>query len=150
MLYKIVPWCTILLHGIQTGAWAAATNAVGQWIQADFGSDHRVLSVSTQARSDVNFQYVRSYYISHKTDGTAWVQLPTLYQGNTDGLTTVTNELPAGLVARYVRLTVQTWHSHIALRWNVWGCEPTSELARVHDIENILVYVRMSEFIKDS
>ena len=114
------------LHGVQTGAWLAETNAVGQWIQADFGSDHRILSVSTKARSDFP-QYVKSYYISHKTDGTAWVQLPTLYEANTDTLTTVTNVLPSDIVARYVRLTVQTWQGYIALRWNIWGCEQTGE-----------------------
>ena len=121
-----VHYTAYVLHGVQTGAWAAATNTVGEWIQADFGSDHRVLSVSTQARSDVT-QYVRSYYISHRTDGTLWVQLPTLYQGNTDGVTTVTNQLPYGIVARYVRLIVRSWQGHIALRWNIWGCQQTGE-----------------------
>ena len=128
LVTKLFPpiFLLILVHGVKTGAWAAATNAVGQWIQADFGSDHQVLSVSTQGRSDY-IQYVKSYYISHKTDGTAWVQLPTLYEANTDTLTTVTNVLPSGIVARYVRLTVQTWEGHISLRWNIWGCAQTGE-----------------------
>ena len=112
------------------GAWLARYNNQDQWVQADLGTTQRIESVTTQGRpSDVYVQRVTTYYISYSQDGTNWVDIPTLYSGNVDQFTKKTNDLPPNTVARFVRLRPQTWHNHIALRFDVVGCAVPSKIS---------------------
>ena len=76
-------------------------------------------------------QRVTSYYISYSSDYTYWVDIPTLYIGNSDQFTKKTNNLPANTVARFVRLRPQAWYHHIALRFDVVGCAVPSKIMQL-------------------
>ena len=103
------------------GVWSARVNDQNQWIQADLQTTHRIESVTTQGRPGYN-QRVTSYFVSYSQDGTRWVNIPTLYDGNTDSNTKVANILPDNIEARYVRLRPNTWIRHISMRFDVTGC----------------------------
>ena len=45
------------------GSWLAASNNLGQWLQADLGNWTRITGVATQGRQDSN-QWVKSYSLS--------------------------------------------------------------------------------------
>ena len=109
------------------GAWAAATLDQNQWIQVDFISTHRILSVTTQGRP-ANSELVTSYYVSYSQDGANWMDIATLYDGNVDSDTKRTNYLPAFTEARFLRLRPHAWSTQIAMRFDVTGCKVTSKL----------------------
>ena len=46
-----------------SGSWIAASNTLGQWLQADLGNWTRITGVATQGRQDSN-QWVKSYSLS--------------------------------------------------------------------------------------
>ena len=84
-----------------------------------------VRSIATQGRSDAA-QWVTSYTLQFSLDEVNWTPIPNLddpckpFTGNTDQNTIVTHSL--NVVARYVRLNVQTFHGHPSLRWGVFAC----------------------------
>ena len=76
---------------------------------------------------------VTSYYVNVKSaagdDYTAVCgtdSCPQLFTGNDptrDKQTVVTNEFDWPIAARFVRLNPQSWFGHIALRWEIYGCD---------------------------
>ena len=104
------------------GSWSSKDKNKNQWIQADLRTAHRLESVITRGRPGHD-QWVKSYYISYSQDGTNWVDIPTLYSGNTDRDTKKTNNLPPNTAARYVRLRPNDWETYISMRWEVTGCD---------------------------
>ena len=106
----------------------AGTIDQNQWIQADLGKTHRIESVTTQGRPGTSLSHwVISYNISHSQDGINFVKLPTLYDGNNDRDTKMTNTLPANTQARFIRLRPHEWNDNIAMRFDVVGCALPSE-----------------------
>ena len=45
-----------------------------------------------------------------------------IFTGNWDKETVKKHELNPSFEARYVRVYPKTWHSHICLRWEIYGC----------------------------
>ena len=107
-----------------TGAWLARINDQNQWIQADLQATHRIESVTTQGRPNGGVrQWVRSYKVSYSQDGTNWLTLPGLYEGNFNRDEKKTNSLPDYTEARFIRLRPIEWFGHISMRFDVTGCE---------------------------
>ena len=104
------------------GSWSAKDKNKNQWIQADLRTTHRLESVITRGRPGHD-QWVKSYHVSYSQDGTNWVDIPTLYSGNTDRDTKKSNNLPPDTAARFVRLRPNEWETHISMRWEVTGCD---------------------------
>ena len=127
-------YARVVVYGfVLKGGWAGISYPF--WIQADLGSNHLITSVTTQGRHGYSpLQCVTSYYVSYKADGnsSSWQDVWTLYSGNSDANTWVTNELPPGIVARYVRLRPQAWVVHPTMRWNVMGCPYTATAGKSH------------------
>ena len=68
------PWQARLHNGPtnqSTGSWSAASNQVGEWLQIDFGEERVVTKLATQGRPSMD-QWVRSYKILFRSDGTSW------------------------------------------------------------------------------
>ena len=69
--------------------------------------------------------------MAHSLDGSVWEyvrndrNVALTFPANTDQNTRVTNELPAGLIARYIRLYLLTYHGHTSMRVEVMGCRVT-------------------------
>ena len=82
-------------------------------------------SIATQGRSDYR-HWVTSYTLHSSLDEVHLEPITNLHDpyqpftGNTDQNTIVTHSL--NVVARYVRLNVQTFHGHPSLRWGVFAC----------------------------
>ena len=109
-------------------SWSAGGNSAGQYIQADFGALRRIERIGTKGRGNYP-QWVTSYTFAYSVDGSTYEYILNddnshrVFQANANQNTEVVNDLDDVYVARYVRLVVQTWYSHISLRWEVYGCD---------------------------
>ena len=118
-----------LFSHLSDRGWAAASNDENQWIQADFGSDHTIFSIITQGRWSFN-QWVASYVMRHSLNGNDWTELATTFPANTAEDEKVVNVLPSNPIARYVKLKPQTWSGHVALRWEIVGCQSSEFIGK--------------------
>ena len=82
----------------------------GAWIRADLGENRIVVAIRT--RGDTVY-FVTQFEISISTDGFEWSDvvddfgLTIVFEGNTDGSTIVTNQMPTPIETRFVQLNVQ-------------------------------------------
>ncbi|XP_033104771.1 lactadherin-like [Anneissia japonica] len=109
-----------------SGGWAAATNNLNQWIQADLGAIKGVIGVITQGRSE-DVQWVTSYKVNYSTDGSNY--LPVLgssgqvenFSANSDSNSEVKNIFNSVVYAQFIRINPITWQKHISLRFELLG-----------------------------
>ncbi|EDO29609.1 predicted protein, partial [Nematostella vectensis] len=106
--------------GARTGAWSAKHNNRLQWLQVDLGKLSKVVKVATQGRQDLN-QWVTTYKLAYSRDGVLFKYFPKVLSGNKDRNTVVTHSV-GPIYARYVRFYPQTWHGHISMRVELYGC----------------------------
>ena len=100
--------------------------------QVDLAEEKYLTKIATQCRGD-HLQCVTSYYVKVKitpensfTTVCGTTSCPQLFTGNDPGLdsdTVITNEFDWTIAARFVRLNPNTWERHIALRWEIYGCD---------------------------
>ena len=98
----------------------------------DLAAVNYLSKIATQCRSSF-MQCVTSYYVKVKiTSDDVYTAVcgtgscPKLFTGNDptrDLETVVTNEFDWPIAARFVRLNPQTWNNHIAMRWEIYGCD---------------------------
>ena len=109
------------------GGWAVKTNDENQWIEANLGDEKHIFSIVTQGRHDSE-QWVTSFKLQQSSAGTNFMTMKNtdgsdrIYRGNHDRNTKVTQTMPSGTKARFIRLLPQTWHNRISLRWGIFGC----------------------------
>lgn len=105
------------------GAWSAGHNNGYQWIQVDLGRMIRVTGVATQGREDYD-QWVVSYVITYSLDGKTFAQYKNsnVFPGNNDQNTVVKNALRPTIIASYIRIHPYSWHKHISMRLELYGC----------------------------
>eukprot|EP00118_Oscarella_pearsei_P005447 m.25086 g.25086 ORF g.25086 m.25086 type:complete len:509 (+) comp28733_c0_seq3:70-1596(+) len=115
-------------HGVAS-AWCSRVNDQSQWIQVNLGKHRIVTAVATQGRSDCCDQWVTSYEIEYGNDGSDWTTYmhpgsdkPMLFIGNSDKESVVKNALKGAISAQYVRIRPKSWHGHISLRFELFGC----------------------------
>ena len=101
----------------------------------DLAAVRYLSKIATQCRGEFPLlnQCVTSYYVNVKSayedDYTAVCgtsSCPQLFTGNDparDLETVVTNEFDWPIAARFVRLNPQSWNNHIAMRWEIYGCD---------------------------
>eukprot|EP00058_Branchiostoma_floridae_P006901 XP_002592389.1 hypothetical protein BRAFLDRAFT_67254 [Branchiostoma floridae] len=112
---------------VGAGAWAAEHDIIGQWLQVDLGEVKNVSGIIIQGQL-TNDQWVTSYKLRYSTDRLSWTTYANsdgsemVFPGNVDRNTPVTNLLDNPVDARYVRLVVQSWTRHIAMRVEIVGC----------------------------
>jgi len=98
--------------------WSARQNQVGQWWQMDLVHSQQVAGVVTQGRTAHN-QYVKSYKVQTSQDGRSWSYADggKIFKANTAANNVkVENKFASPISARFVRIVVQSWHSHISMR----------------------------------
>ncbi|XP_068729956.1 lactadherin-like isoform X3 [Montipora capricornis] len=111
-----------------SGSWSASKNAVGEWLQIDLGKETVVTKIATQGRPlDYLLQWVSSYKILLSLDGTNWNAYRSdgsekVFKGNSDTGTIVSHKLVPRITSRYVRFSVMSWHNHISMRVELYGC----------------------------
>ncbi|KAK3709925.1 hypothetical protein QZH41_020035 [Actinostola sp. cb2023] len=90
----------------------------------------KVTKIATQGRKTPYFgQFVTGYTLSYSNDSVSWTEYKGEdgstkdFVGNTDANTVVSHELPISINARYIRVVVQRWESHISMRMELYGCK---------------------------
>ena len=113
-------------------AWSVSDNddyEGNEWIQADFGTVQTIVAVLTQGQGTANLdEYVTQYKLELSDDGSWFTFVPNpvsgddLFEGNSDVNTVHRNDLPAGWVAKKVRLYPMDHDGWPSLRWEILGC----------------------------
>ncbi|XP_021353553.1 EGF-like repeat and discoidin I-like domain-containing protein 3 [Mizuhopecten yessoensis] len=121
--------------GTEYSAWCAPTNTQTDYLQVEFASLKTVSAISTQGRvqspSGPTFSfYTKSYLVRYSNDGITWTDVmennsPKVFPGNTDRETVVTNNLPAPVATKYIRVVPQSWSVSVCLRIDILGCDAT-------------------------
>ncbi|KAL9968117.1 hypothetical protein ACROYT_G026449 [Oculina patagonica] len=115
--------------GGKQGGWSSRTNDGSQWIQVALPSYTKVTRIATQGRNG-HGQWVTKYKLQYSDDGYTFhyyhvpgQNSPKEFDANQDSDTVVYHQLIPAINARYVRLQPTSWHNHISMRMELYGCE---------------------------
>merc|ERR1719379_1038957 len=95
-----------------TGAWCTTRNRAGEYMIMDAGRVSNITGVVTKGRGNAK-QWVKTFNVQWSTDGMQWNPIPGTWDG---GEAQKVSVFTPAVQARYVKLIVQTWHSHISMR----------------------------------
>jgi len=109
-----------------TGSWSTRLNAIGQYLQIDLRKERVVNKIATQGRPSY-YEWVTSYKLLFSSDGAKWNEYQNdsvvkVFTANSDRGTIVSHKLWPPIFSRYVRLSVMSWHHHISMRVELYGC----------------------------
>ncbi|XP_028514230.1 venom prothrombin activator pseutarin-C non-catalytic subunit [Exaiptasia diaphana] len=106
------------------GGWAAKSNTIGQWIQVDLSKVTIITAIATQGGQSDSC-WVKTYSVQYSDDGTSFKDYEggKTLPGNSDETTVVKNNLDPAITARYIRLLPKTYHNHMILRMELYGCQ---------------------------
>ncbi|XP_022782671.1 uncharacterized protein LOC111323557 [Stylophora pistillata] len=117
----------------KAGSWSAKYNNQGQWIQVDLLAYTKVTRTATQGRNAFA-QWVTKYGLQYREDGLHFIHYrepgqssPKEFIGNQDSDTIVSHQLAPAINARYIRLNPITWHNHVSMRIELYGCPACAE-----------------------
>ena len=116
-------------------AWMAGKKEPGEWLQFDFGEVRQVVGAVVQPRKGKSGHYVKSYEVERSVNGKDWFEVPGEYFGSKTAAKT--SYFPAPVSAQYVRLVVNEWNGHIAMRADVLLCRHGN--APNPDIRDVIV-----------
>jgi len=102
--------------------WCAHHNVKNTWVQWDFGADKIVTRSLNMGRHNCH-QWVKTYKILYKSEKTGWKWYPHTLNGGNWRWCRTNNLQP--VLARWIRIYVQTWHGHISMRADWDGCTPS-------------------------
>ncbi|XP_063212218.1 discoidin, CUB and LCCL domain-containing protein 1-like isoform X1 [Chroicocephalus ridibundus] len=126
-------------------SWAAEPGSDSTWLELDLGARRNITADSrdpsralpaptgiiTKGSSEQYDYYVTSYRVSSSRDGKNWRpyrgssgQEDKVFEGNADSYGEVSNAFIPPIVARYIRVTPQSWHQRVALKVALVGCQP--------------------------
>ena len=103
-----------------TRSWSARNNTADQWMKIDLGEITYVNAIITQGRQDSN-QWVEKYNLEYSIDNLTYINYPGSLTGNTDKSTKVYNYLYGDIIARWVKINIESWNAHISMRAGVEG-----------------------------
>ncbi|XP_029202215.2 uncharacterized protein LOC114966489 [Acropora millepora] len=111
----------------RVGSWLANRLDVYQYLQVNFGDWTKISRVATQGRNDAD-QWVTSFSLSYGYDSVFFRiykedNKKKIFQGNSDRYTVVMQALKNPIITRYIRIHPETWHSHISMRAEFYGCK---------------------------
>uniref|UniRef100_A0A8C6JQP6 Uncharacterized protein n=1 Tax=Melopsittacus undulatus TaxID=13146 RepID=A0A8C6JQP6_MELUD len=111
-------------------SWAAEPGSEAAWLELDLGARRNITGIITKGSSKQHDYYVKSYRVSSSRDGKNWRpyrgsngQEEKVFEGNTDSHGEVSNAFIPPIVGRYVRVTPQSWHQHVAMKVALLGCQ---------------------------
>ncbi|XP_054079982.1 discoidin, CUB and LCCL domain-containing protein 1-like isoform X2 [Rissa tridactyla] len=112
-------------------SWAAEPGSDSTWLELDLGARRNITGIITKGSSEQYDYYVTSYRVSSSRDGKNWRpyrgssgQEDKVFEGNADSYGEVSNAFIPPIVARYIRVTPQSWHQRVALKVALVGCQP--------------------------
>ncbi|XP_028417633.1 uncharacterized protein LOC114542082, partial [Dendronephthya gigantea] len=112
-------------------SWSARRNDQNQWIQVDLGRKETITVIATQGRSNYN-QWVKTFSVFYSLNGHTFEPykingIQKVFTGNTDRNSVVFNVLSPTITTRYIRIHPKTWHYHISMRLELYGCKREKE-----------------------
>ncbi|KAM7180046.1 coagulation factor V-like isoform 2-T2 [Macrochelys suwanniensis] len=117
----------------RTNAWQAKSNNNQQWLQIDLLKVKKITAITTQGCKSMSAeQFVKTYAILYSEEGTEWkpyMDDPTsvgkVFVGNEDSSGQVKHFLNPPIFSRFIRIVPKTWNRSIALRVELFGCDPS-------------------------
>ncbi|XP_022799212.1 discoidin-1 subunit B/C-like isoform X1 [Stylophora pistillata] len=110
------------------GAWSAAANSRNQWLRVDLGSKTEVKIIGTQGGNRYD-QWVTSYKLEYGNNGRSFRHYrdpesgnDKVFTANKDKDTVAYHKLNLPMRVRYIRVIPWTWHNHITMRMELYGC----------------------------
>ncbi|XP_031557799.1 nidogen-like [Actinia tenebrosa] len=97
------------------------------WVQIDLGTHTMVTGVATQGLGKSIGEWVKTYRVAYSDDGVTWYVLRNggrkkIFVANSDSTTVKRNKFPAALKTRWLRILPRTWHNHVSMRLELYGC----------------------------
>ena len=114
------------------GAWCAATEAGGDYLEISLPHLTLVSGMGIQGRFDEP-QWVTSYTVSYH-DGAGWVDGAQVYDGTTGQQTVVQQQLETPLYAMAVRIQPVAWIGWPALRVELYTCRGGGLLGKYYQM----------------
>ncbi|XP_068671097.1 uncharacterized protein [Montipora foliosa] len=110
-------------QGSNYGGWSSQFGGNEQFLQIDLGQVTKVTRIAHQGRSDANW-WTTSYTLSYSNDGVTFKPYNNsqTLQGNNDATTAVGRILDPPIVARFLKINVQSFNGYPALRVELYGC----------------------------
>nr|XP_022322146.1 uncharacterized protein LOC111123822 isoform X3 [Crassostrea virginica] len=117
---------------LHLGAWSAQNLNVDQWIQVNLSEPSLIRGIMTQGRNGCCHQWVKKYRVLYSLDcgsnASSWHPIgdhtvnDTIFLGNTDENSIVTNNFDCPVIAKCVRINPLEWNNHISMRFDLLGC----------------------------
>ncbi|GIY76924.1 EGF-like repeat and discoidin I-like domain-containing protein 3 [Caerostris extrusa] len=109
--------------------WSAAYSDDKQYLQIDFLDEANVTGIITKGREDEP-QWVTAYTVSYSNDGIIWNKIKDEddedslkeFAANYDSFSAVSNELPATIRTRFLRIHPTKWKDWISMQIEILGC----------------------------
>eukprot|EP00163_Fabomonas_tropica_P018615 TRINITY_DN32_c0_g1_i1.p1 TRINITY_DN32_c0_g1~~TRINITY_DN32_c0_g1_i1.p1 ORF type:complete len:1693 (-),score=558.43 TRINITY_DN32_c0_g1_i1:161-5239(-) len=116
------------------GGWQAGIDRKGEWITVDLGTTVVINGLATQGRNPQSEKYpnseawVKTYKLFYSKDGKVFHpykehDMVHIFRGNFDPVRTIYHTINQ-FEARYVRIVVNSWHGHAALRFDLFSAKP--------------------------
>jgi len=108
-------------------SWCAHHNKKNQFVQWDFGAD-KIVTRSLMMGRHTCHQWIKTYLILYRSSKGGWKwyhnngAVKTFHGGNWRWCRV--NNLGQAVLARWIRVYVQTWRKHISMRADWDGCAP--------------------------
>uniref|UniRef100_A0A8D2J2Q1 Discoidin, CUB and LCCL domain containing 1 n=3 Tax=Varanus komodoensis TaxID=61221 RepID=A0A8D2J2Q1_VARKO len=111
-------------------SWAAGQSSADQWLEIDLGGRRNITGIITKGSSQKHNYYVKSYQVLFSRDGKKWKTYKSkrgnedkLFEGNSNSFQEVSNAFIPPILARYLRISPQTWNQRAALKVALLGCQ---------------------------
>ena len=117
---------TVHGSGYSSDSWAAPQNTVVQWIEVDFSEEKTIEAVELRPRAAFE-HWMSSYKLAFSNDGIdySFVKIANGEDRIFSGPSAMNDYVTSSFVptqARFIRLYPLTYHSLIAVKWVVFGC----------------------------
>ncbi|XP_074624200.1 uncharacterized protein LOC141882148 isoform X4 [Acropora palmata] len=110
------------------GAWCAAQNKVGEYLQIDLGVVRQIKHLALQGRPE-SLDFVKTFYLRYGNNGFGFINYGSnatakykTLTGNSNSKTISNIVLPESINARFIRIYPLTWSSRICLQTEIYGC----------------------------
>ncbi|XP_054854844.1 discoidin, CUB and LCCL domain-containing protein 1-like [Eublepharis macularius] len=110
-------------------SWAADQSSTEEWLEVDLGGKRNITGIITKGSSHKYNYYIKSYQVLFSRDGKNWKVYKSIdgedkvFEGNSDSHQEVSNTFIPPILARYLRITPQSWNQRIALKVELLGCQ---------------------------
>ncbi|XP_060114521.1 discoidin, CUB and LCCL domain-containing protein 1-like [Heteronotia binoei] len=110
-------------------SWAADQSSTEEWLEVDLGGRRNITGIITKGSSHKYNYYIKSYRVLFSRNGKNWKVYKSnngedkVFKGNSDNFQEVSNAFIPPILARYLRITPQSWNQRVALKVELLGCQ---------------------------